>query len=290
MKNIILMTVALLLCLMTDTNAQLTGITRAPLQLGNIWVYDNGTSLSRTTIVDSNIVIDSITYFKLWYEVNYGGIEGDWYARLNADGFYALRMDSTYTEPNHELPYYKKDAVIGDTWTVQTYFTYSIEDTFVTNVFGEPTTVKYLKMDGGLILRHEYWTERFGKLSSSDFGGLLTSLQGCVKDGIVYGDTSFNFVDVETELRQTNNFTLEQNYPNPFNPVTKIKYSIPESSYVTLKVYDILGNEIEMLVNDEKSSGRYEVEFDAKDLPSGNYFYRITAGNLSKTKKMLLIK
>ncbi len=290
MKNFTLITAALLLLFIANTKAQLTGITRAPLQLGNIWVYDNVTSMSRTTVTDTNTVIDSISYFKLWYEANYGGIEGDWYARLNEDGFYALRMDSTYTEPNHELPYYKKDAIIGDTWTVQTYFTYSIEDTFTANVFGEPTTVKYLKMDGGIILRHEYWTEKFGLLSVSSFHGLMSSLQGCVIDGVVYGDTSFTLVGVEDELKPADNFFLEQNYPNPFNPKTNIKYDIPELSYVTITVYDILDNKVETLVNEDKLAGSYEIKFDAAALPSGTYFYRFTAGDFSETKKMLLIK
>jgi len=79
-------------------------------------------------------------------------------------------------------------------------------------------------------------------------------------------------------------------YPNPFNPITKIKYSIPYSHFVTLKVYDILGNEIESLVNEEKSAGNYEVEFNASNLSSGVYFYRLQTETASITKKMLLIK
>jgi len=87
---------------------------------------------------------------------------------------------------------------------------------------------------------------------------------------------------------------LSQNYPNPFNPTTKIKYQIPELSFVTLKVYDVLGSEIITLVNEEKPVGSYEVEFSAIggaiDLSSGIYFYRIKAGDFIQTKKMTLIK
>ena len=86
------------------------------------------------------------------------------------------------------------------------------------------------------------------------------------------------------------NFTLEQNYPNPFNPTTKIKYSIPEQSLITLKVYDMLGNEIATLVNEEKSVGNYEVEFNAESLSSGIYFYKLQTGIFIQTKKMILIK
>jgi len=86
------------------------------------------------------------------------------------------------------------------------------------------------------------------------------------------------------------NYFLNQNYPNPFNPSTTIKYQIPELSFVTLKVYDVLGNEIATIVNGEKPAGSYEVEFDASTLPSGIYFYRLQAGSFAETKKMILMK
>ena len=85
-------------------------------------------------------------------------------------------------------------------------------------------------------------------------------------------------------------YILSNNYPNPFNPSTTIRYSIPELSFVKLKVYDVLGNEIGTIVNEEKPAGEYEVEFNAKDLTSGIYFYKLIAGNYVETKKMLLLK
>jgi len=85
-------------------------------------------------------------------------------------------------------------------------------------------------------------------------------------------------------------YHLYNNYPNPFNPSTKIKFEIPDPGFVSLKVYDVLGNEITTLVNEEKSAGKYEVEFDGKGLSSGMYFYTLKAGNYSETKKMILIK
>ncbi len=87
-----------------------------------------------------------------------------------------------------------------------------------------------------------------------------------------------------------NDFSLMQNYPNPFNPSTKISYQLPVGSNVTLKVYDMLGNEVETLVNEEKTIGSYEVNFDASKLSSGVYFYRLTAGSFIETKKLILIK
>ena len=104
-------------------------------------------------------------------------------------------------------------------------------------------------------------------------------------------------VSVESDESAPGKFVLEQNYPNPFNPSTKIRYTIPsvtlsevEGSFVTLKVYDILGNEIATLVNEEKPAGKYEVEFNASGFSSGIYFFKLSAGNFVKTKKMVLMK
>lgn len=85
-------------------------------------------------------------------------------------------------------------------------------------------------------------------------------------------------------------YKLEQNFPNPFNPTTKISYSIKEESLVTLKIYDILGKEIATLVNENKAAGNYEIIFNASDLPSGMYIYKIQSGSFTDAKKMLLTK
>ena len=96
--------------------------------------------------------------------------------------------------------------------------------------------------------------------------------------------------DEQEENIIPDNFELSQNYPNPFNPSTTIRYSIPELSNVELKVYDILGSEVASLVNEEKDSGVYTVSFDASNLSSGIYLYRLQAGSFIQTKKMILIK
>ena len=85
-------------------------------------------------------------------------------------------------------------------------------------------------------------------------------------------------------------YELEQNYPNPFNPSTTIRFTVPEAELVTLKVYNLLGQEVITLLNEEQTSGVYEVTFDAAQLPSGIYFYSINAGDFVATKKMILLK
>ena len=106
-------------------------------------------------------------------------------------------------------------------------------------------------------------------------------------------------VNVEPVNKIPSGFTLKQNYPNPFNPTTKIHYIIgsgaKQSQFVTLKVYDVLGNEISTLINEYKDAGEYEIEFNShsgnfRNLPSGVYFYQLRAGNYSETKKMVLLK
>jgi hypothetical protein len=85
-------------------------------------------------------------------------------------------------------------------------------------------------------------------------------------------------------------YSLSQNYPNPFNPSTSIEFRIQQSEFISLKVYDVLGNQITTLVNEQKSAGTYQVEFDASQLTSGIYFYELIAGKFRQTNKMLLLK
>jgi hypothetical protein len=85
-------------------------------------------------------------------------------------------------------------------------------------------------------------------------------------------------------------FVLYQNYPNPFNPVTKIIFDLPKGEFVTLKVFDVLGKEVETLVNEYKPAGRYSVGFFAVNFTSGIYFYKVTAGNYTAAKKMIFVK
>ena len=97
-------------------------------------------------------------------------------------------------------------------------------------------------------------------------------------------------VEGENKIEIPEIYSLSQNYPNPFNPTTVISYQIPESANVKLKVYDLLGNEIAELVNENKAAGFYSVEFDASEFSSGIYFYSITTGKFSKVNKMILVK
>ena len=107
-----------------------------------------------------------------------------------------------------------------------------------------------------------------------------------------YGTENGNGItDVDNlQLQIPSNYSLSQNYPNPFNPTTVISFSIPESGFVTLKVFNILGQEVAELINNVKSAGNYNVSFDGTNLTSGMYIYRIQSGSFTATKKMVLVK
>ena len=144
--------------------------------------------------------------------------------------------------------------------------------------------------------------------STTPLGGItaVRAISDAIQD---FYENNFGYpiVSVEDEQQIVSDFKLEQNYPNPFNPSTKIKFTVPavtlrqaqSDTWVTLKVYDILGNELATLVNAELSPGEYEVEFNAtssssfrlaRNLSSGIYFYTLRTGEFIQTKKMILLK
>jgi ligand-binding sensor domain-containing protein len=107
----------------------------------------------------------------------------------------------------------------------------------------------------------------------------------------VYDGNNLNLItDIAKEHSESISYELFQNYPNPFNPATIIKYSLPRLGNVQIRIYNILGTEIKMLLNEYKQAGTFQVEFNADDLPSGVYFYRITTENYSATKKMIVLR
>ena len=110
-------------------------------------------------------------------------------------------------------------------------------------------------------------------------------------DDVYYAKGTITITGTRDEIVNTPvNFKLLQNYPNPFNPVTTIKYQIPKESFVSVKVYDAIGNEVADLVNEQQKAGYYGLQFDASSLSSGIYFYRIISDNYTTVKKMLLLK
>ncbi|MBE2217640.1 MAG: T9SS type A sorting domain-containing protein [Ignavibacteria bacterium] len=105
-----------------------------------------------------------------------------------------------------------------------------------------------------------------------------------------FGAATSGFIGIQQISSIVKEFKLSQNYPNPFNPTTKINFSIPKSDYVSLRVYDMLGREVKVLVNGPLTAGEYETDFDAKGLSSGMYYYSLRSGDYVDVKKMVLVK
>lgn len=123
--------------------------------------------------------------------------------------------------------------------------------------------------------------------------GTYTVNAGFKNPSLKFGSATavINVSGIDEKFIGTNptRFQLYSNYPNPFNPTTRIRYSITEAAFTSLKIYDITGTEVMTLVNEQRPAGIYEVQFDAANLASGTYIYKLQSGNFSETKKMMLI-
>ncbi|MEJ2616455.1 MAG: T9SS type A sorting domain-containing protein [Ignavibacteriaceae bacterium] len=175
--------------------------------------------------------------------------------RISADDERINRIGNNYSE-FYDLP-------VKGTSICKTNFSFSLVDDSIKPSIDKENPIK-IKLD-------IYSKNRLLWIDTLDF--YYTSLVGIEKSDIII-----------------NTFNLYQNYPNPFNPTTKIKYSIPTQSKVMIKVYDILGNELETLVNKENPAGIYELNWNAANLPSGVYFYQLRTGGFIETKKMVLLR
>jgi hypothetical protein len=277
-----------------------------PLSIGNRWDYKRSISnmeyIQGVDTISVEVIGDSLfSNGQTYYVLNHWDLTGGRYVR--ADSNFVYYYDKNYSE---EDTVYRLNTQVGDEWFSQfgTIFTIRLDSITNTQIFTISTTLQYYKLDG-LILGYLTLSDKFGPLNYYSPGeppGTSTTfidLLGCVIDSVEYG----NPVSVEDKVNiQPLEFALSQNYPNPFNPTTKIKFTIPTplsppfakggktGGVVTLKVYDILGNEIATLVNEEKPAGSYEVEFDARGLTSGIYFYQLRAGDYVETKKMVLLR
>jgi hypothetical protein len=259
--------------------------TIVPLAVGNKWILDVTKYDSTGTIigsyVDSLMVVgDTLILTETWFIDHTGSL------KINrADGLYQ------WDDPG-ELPWLvlKYPTYVDDTFSSKsdTAFVISI-DTLITVPSGSYSCIRYdykRKTDlslkrhffGAPMVGSVYW-EEFSKTSD---GSLFRNKMVELK--------SYSVTNINENILSPIFFSLLQNYPNPFNPTTTIKFQIPELNFVTLKVFDVLGNEIATLVNEEKPMGIYEVEFDGKGLPSGIYFYQLQASNFVETKKMILLK
>ena len=159
-----------------------------------------------------------------------------------------------------------------------------------------PTHIREINRNNAVAEKNRGWSYAFGlglvreyisDLPPSPFTDFVDELVYAKINGNEYGT---NPLSVDDEVSLPSQFYLSQNYPNPFNPSTTIKYQLPQSNFVTLKVFDILGKEVAELVNEKKDAGTYLVHFNASTFSSGIYFYRLQTEHYSLAKKMLLLR
>jgi hypothetical protein len=174
-----------------------------------------------------------------------------------------------------------------------------VKNKYSSIVFGTPTElmeIEYYELNWGDTVINQYSIKRNTETLASGFGLILSFfeepglfnrlLTGCVIDGDTFGIITA----LKEDIQLPQGFYLSQNFPNPFNPLTKIQYGLDSRQFVSLKIYDLLGNEVVILVDEEKSAGIYEAVFDGSRLASGIYIYRLSTDKKIISKKMVLLK
>ena len=271
-----------------------------PMAVGNVYKYHYASSSGYFNTYKVRIIKDTIINSKKYFVLS----------RNFTTTFDIIRMDTTTGNLLNK-------AVTGCPWSPGEYLVDSLRarlgdsnvfcymsqkhyctDTNYVTIFGQivkSKTFTIYNLEG--FSRYTY-AMNFGYIKSyiQDWYALAgETLVGCYINGVLYGDTTLTNVNLVSNS-VPEYYELEQNYPNPFNAVTSIKFSVPMDSRlrgndkVVLRVFDLLGRELRTLVNDELNPGTYEVRFEAGDLPSGVYFYRMDAENFVYVRSMILIK
>lgn len=255
-----------------------------PHHVGDTWQY----TLDNTNIIyDTDIIVADSTDSLGGHYLQYKGSSG---YRFHIDTSYNVY---TVTSGYH---YYKLDADSGESWDFYGgQITARVVDIYPSVIFGINTTIKeieywlYISQTDSQWIATRFLASEFGLVAFWGEPGPFYHLTGAIIDSVQYG-----FI-VSIDEQQTHPILptiveLYQNYPNPFNSSTIISYQLNRSSPVVLEIYNSLGQKVKTLVNELQPPDNYKVRFDASNLPSGIYYYRIQVGGFSQQKKMLLIK
>lgn len=256
-----------------------------PLHMGDFWKYKGHEGVFETitvkSIVGDTLMPDSNIY-KVIVTQKFGGPyprKETIYERINSNTEGEVLSWNSYDSLN--ILKIKFSVCLGDTFGIKgSPFIRRIDEKI-------DSSLKFFSYPD-VIFEGEWYTKGLGLHESTIEGG-GDILVGAVINGIVYGDTTVTSI-TEKENKIPAEFKLYPNYPNPFNPSTVISYQLPAKSFVTLKVFDVMGSEVAILANEEKDAGNYQAVFDAKKLASGIYFYTLRTKNFTSTQKMILIK
>lgn len=283
-----------------------------PLKIGNKFIYHysfylqsgGGGGYSESYDYACKITKDTLISGKKYYYIYDFSIANDGWYRVDSITGSLYVYDTT----NSCLFYYKQnliDSLLMNLNGIENSCSgYNINSVTQVTRWGHQSTDKNFHKEAyPAYNRNRLFSSFFGILSYTYSGVNGTTwwsgtntLKGCKIDNIVYGDTTVIGIK-EKNSKLSGNYFLSQNYPNPFNPTTNIEFHVSDfrplngfNKFVTLKIFDINGREVETLINSNVSPGTYKVTFNAKNIPSGIYIYRLNAGDYILSKKMIFLK
>ncbi len=298
MKTILVLLLILLSGILTNSYSLDTAASKYyPLAIGNTWTYShfatNGPAYRYREKITGTIVTNGHLYYIFTY-YRIGFSETVSYRRIDS-----VKNNVLIYSSNSGCQWLQNEETAdslcgrkGDSSLVGCVYYYRA-DTITKSLFGIPRkTKKYSWSNYFEAGTTRELTREFGftyEYSFAHTNQTYNSLIGCVINGVMYGDTSLVGINIiSTEI--PGQFSLSQNYPNPFNPITHFGFRIAKSGLVKLTIYDALGTEVHVLVNQQLQPGTYEADWDASAYSSGVYYYRLDGGNYTETKKMILIK
>jgi hypothetical protein len=286
-----------------DTNS----VKYLPMRVGNYWVYNSGVygmGFSHYWVDVCRITDSSAFNNHLYYHFICSNTDlPNGYYRIDSTTGSLYKYDSVNSCQyyNFEKLVDSLSAVNGDSIKNCAYYIYKCIGTSAVYVFNDSTSriSFYMYHQGSnsgfddtrrFLKKYGLYSVGGGAWGGGGFGGGGSTLKGCRVNGNVFGDTSLISVRCIGSFIPSS-YCLYQNYPNPFNPLTNIKFEIPKSSFVNIKVFDISGKEIENLVNENLQAGTYETQWNASKYSSGIYFYHLSINNQRlAVRKMVLVK
>ncbi len=309
----------------SSTSADTAGYKYFPLSIGNKLVYEyyktywSNTQPTRyesgtkaILILKDTIFNNGKKYFAISGLIGVNTSQSNWYRMDSITGslmnYNSNNPCSYYYETLADslgaVPWDSVKNCMGVQHPNNVNFCYNISDT---NIFGISSSVKkFFRVNTAVGISitnlYRYYSKNFGPVfykSSTAYYGTINygdttyyRLKGCMINGGLYGDTTQKVISNITQLQNIipENYSLNQNYPNPFNPTTNIEFEVSSKSNVKLIIYDALGKELAVLVNENLNEGSYNYKWDAINFPSGVYFYRIETDNFTDTKRMVLLK
>ena len=307
MKKIVVIILVSFISVFSQTDSIKDELNYYPLHAGNYFEYIHkswefpyppDTTMYSITVLTDTTLANGETYKILQKQsIPNGKYSFNIFERIDSATGSIYRYDDDYNLSNFERKIDSLFAKPGDTVNVSRdgysswgYFQTICLSIKENTVLGLPTLIKSFR-DESFIPGLDYELAAglgFYSDYSCEFSCGATQLVYAIVNGEEYGTTITSVGENIGRLPKT--FKLLQNYPNPFNPSTTISYSLPQNGFVRLIVFDMLGREAATIVNKKQTGGNYKVEFNANNLPSGIYFYRLQSGNFTETKKMILLR